>query len=230
MVVYVDLLIISTIVVNYIFIKLITLIFKEKINYIRLIISLILTVLMLLLFFLPYKVFFVIRYFMGIIIGIVAFGDKSIKNKIIKIAIYYMLNMAFIGTLVVFNIQSFMPFVISLIYIVALYIVQLYVVKISDKNIYKVLIDKDILKGYFDSGNNVSYNDIPVVFVNKKYFNDNYTYISTINISTVAGKSSLLLYKGPCIIINNTKYNVMYCFNDELEYDVILNNSMRGIL
>ena len=148
MVVYIDLLILSTVFVNYIFIKTIAIIFKEKLLIFRTMIALMLSVLMLLLYFIPYNIFFVIRYFMGIIIGIVAFKSKSIKTKIIKIAIFYILNMSFIGTLVVFNVKSIIPFIITLFYIVVLYIVQHYVTKLNEKNIYQYDDFKNLIDGY----------------------------------------------------------------------------------
>ena len=62
MIIYIDLLILSTILVNFVFIKTIALIFKEKLSMIRVSISLILSVLLLLLYFLPYQFYFFIRY------------------------------------------------------------------------------------------------------------------------------------------------------------------------
>ena len=92
MIIYIDLLILSTILVNFVFIKTIALIFKEKLSMIRVSISLILSVLLLLLYFLPYQFYFFIRYFMGIIIGMIAFQKSDIKQKLIKIVIFYLLN------------------------------------------------------------------------------------------------------------------------------------------
>lgn len=230
MVVYVDLLIISTIFVNYVFIKTIAVIFKEKLSILRVIFALILSVLMLLLYFIPYNVFFTIRYFMGILIGMLAFKTKSIKTKIIKIAIFYILNMSFIGTLVVFDVKSVIPFVISLFYIVILYIVQLYSSKIKDKYIYNIQIENDNLKGYYDTGNCACYKNIPIVFIKRKYFNDFYTYITKVKINTILGNEEINIYMGPKIILNNNEYEVLYGFVEDIEFDVILNNLMRGIL
>ena len=86
MIVYLDLVIISTIIVNYAFIKTISLIFKEKMNIIKIIVGLILSVLSLLLFILPSSIYN-LRYFVGIIIGIVSFKYDNIQNFIIKIAL-----------------------------------------------------------------------------------------------------------------------------------------------
>lgn len=229
MVVYIDLLILSTVFVNYIFIKTIAIIFKEKLLIFRTMIALMLSVLMLLLYFIPYNIFFVIRYFMGIIIGIVAFKSKSIKTKIIKIAIFYILNMSFIGTLVVFNVKSIIPFIITLFYIVVLYIVQHYVTKLNEKNIYNIKINNDKLEGYYDTGNTACYKNIPIVFIKRKYFNKNYKYIDKIHINTIIGNSEIYIYLGPKIIINNIEYEVFYGFVDNIEFDVILNIFMRGI-
>ena len=85
MIIYIDLLILSTILVNFVFIKTIALIFKEKLSIIRVLISLVLSVAMLLLYFLPYQFYFFIRYFMGIIIGMIAFKKSDVKQKSLKL-------------------------------------------------------------------------------------------------------------------------------------------------
>ena len=229
MIIYIDILILSTILVNYVFIKTISLIFNDKLSIIRTIIALFISVISLLLYLLPYKAYFIIRYFVGIIIGMVAFKDLDIKNKIIKIAIFYILNMSFIGTLVVFKITNLIPMVLSLLYIVILYIIQNYK-ETFNKLYFNVYINNNKYKGYLDSGNMCSYLSKPVVYINKKYFNNIYDFIGYQEINTIGTIIQIKVYSGPPLIINKKKYIVYYSFDDNLVYDVLLNNLMRGDL
>ena len=83
MIVYWDLLILSTIIVNYAFIRTIAMLLNDRLKVYRVILALIVSVLMLLLYFLPYKTYYAIRYIMGVLVGLIAFSNKSIKIKII---------------------------------------------------------------------------------------------------------------------------------------------------
>ena len=168
--------ILSTILVNFVFIKTIALIFKEKLSIIRVLISLVLSVAMLLLYFLPYQFYFFIRYFMGIIIGMIAFKKSDVKQKIIKIVIFYLLNMTFIGCLVVFEVKSILPLILTVVYVVVLYLVQNYkdLFKKENENLYYIKLNKQTLKGYLDTGNLATYQNIPIVFIKKIFLSNEF--------------------------------------------------------
>ena len=144
MIIYIDQIIVSDIIVNYFFIKLIKVIFKEKINIFRLITGLLLSVMSISLFFIPAKYIYNLRYFIGIIIGFIVFYNKNIKACIIQIAIYYLINLSFIGTLVIFNINNIILLVLSMLFILVLFIISNYKDKvIKDKKFeYNVRINK----------------------------------------------------------------------------------------
>lgn len=228
MIIYLDLLILSTILVNYLFIKTISVIYKEKLSLIRVIISLVLSVVSLLLYLLPYKIYFVIRYFIGIIIGMIVFKDNNKLNKLIKIIIFYLLNMAFIGTLVVFDIHSFIPMILSVIYIILLYIIQTYQKNIYTKQTIGIYINNVKYNAYLDTGNICCYNNRPVVFINKKHICNIYKELDEIKINTIGSDTYIKIYSGPNLIYNNIEYDVYYAFDDNLVYDVLLNNLMGG--
>lgn len=228
MIIYLDLLILSTILVNYLFIKTISIIYKEKLSLIRIIISLVLSVVSLLLYLIPYKVYFVIRYFIGIIIGMIAFKDNNKLNKLIKIIIFYFLNMAFVGTLVVFDIHSIIPMLLSVIYIILLYIIQTYQKNIYTKQSIGIYINNTKYNAYLDTGNICCYNNRPVVFINKKYICDIYKELDEIKINTIGSDTYIKIYSGPKLRYNNIEYDVYYAFDDNLVYDVLLNNLMGG--
>lgn len=228
MIIYIDLLILSTILVNFVFIKTIALIFKEKLSMIRVSISLILSVLLLLLYFLPYQFYFFIRYFMGIIIGMIAFQKSDIKQKMIKIVIFYLLNMTFIGCLVVFEVKSILPLILTVVYVVVLYLVQNYKdrFKKENENLYDVQLNKRTLKAYLDTGNLATYQNIPIVFIKKKFLNNAFILEGMTAIKSIFEEKKVPLYKGPTLEVKKKLYQVYYVFVDEIEYDIILNNSI----
>ena len=78
MIVYWDLLILSTIIVNYAFIRTIAMLLNDRLKVYRVILALIVSVLMLLFYFLPYKTYYAIRYIMGVLVGLIAFSNKSL--------------------------------------------------------------------------------------------------------------------------------------------------------
>ena len=229
MVIYLDLLILSTIVVNYLFIKTIAIIFHEKLSIIRVIISLVMSVLMLFLYLAPYQFYFIVRYFMGIIIGMIAFRKSDLKIKIIKIVIFYILNMMFIGCLVVFKVKNLLPLVLTIFFVIILYIVQSYQNVFSHtRYIYQVKLDKVTLKGYLDTGNLSTYQNKPIVFLKNKYFNQQFSYLNNISINGIFGQKMMDVYSGPTLYLNKKTYEVYYIFVNEINYDIILNNLMKG--
>lgn len=234
MIVYVDLIILATIVVNFAFIKTISYFAKEKLHPIRVILGLLISVLSLLLYFLPYKIYFSIRYLVGLIIGSIVFTSKDIKIKIIEIIIFYFLTMAFIGTLFVFKVKSIILMGVSLLYVIILYVIQNYQ-KVFTKNIVMIKIGNLKIRALFDSGNLSTYEGKPIVFVNKKYLTTDFTKIATINIQTIHESKNMDIYLGPSLIYKNgnadnfTSHFVFYAFIDNFDtlsnhnYDAILN-------
>ena len=228
MIIYIDLLILSTILVNFVFIKTIALIFKEKLSIIRVLISLVLSVAMLLLYFLPYQFYFFIRYFMGIIIGMIAFKKSDVKQKIIKIVIFYLLNMTFIGCLVVFEVKSILPLILTVVYVVVLYLVQNYkdLFKKENENLYYIKLNKQTLKGYLDTGNLATYQNLPIVFIKKIFLSNEFILEGVTTIQSIFEEKKVPLYKGPSLEVEKKLYQVYYVFVDEIDYDIILNNSI----
>lgn len=234
MIVYVDLIILATLVVNFAFIKTISFFAKEKLKPLRVIIGLLLSVASLLLYFLPYKVYFAIRYLVGLIIGWIVFTSKDVKIKIIEIIIFYFLTMAFIGTLFIFKVKSIVMMLVSLIYVIVLYIIQNYQ-KIFTKNIVYIQIGNKRLKALYDSGNLSTYDEKPIVFVNQKYLTTDFVKVATTAIQTIHEKKDIDIYVGPSFICRNNKKNsstkhfVFYAFIENFDqmshqnYDVIYN-------
>lgn len=225
MIVYIDQVITSNIVINYLFIKLITLMFKEKINILKMIIALIVSIISLGLFFVPSKYIYNLRYFVGIVIGAIAFIKKDYKTTIIQTVIYYLLNLSFIGTLVIFNIKNIVLLYISGLFICVLWIIESYknIIIKNRKYEYNVSINNVKIKAYLDSGNKTYCDGIPVVFIKKKYQSNMYKYYKEICVNTIKGTEHINVYKGPPLIKGKNKYIVYYAFVESLEKDLILN-------
>ena len=126
----------------------------------------------------------------------------------------YLINLSFIGTLVIFNINNIILLVLSMLFILVLFIISNYKDKvIKDKKFeYNVRINKLKLIGYLDTGNQVYCDFIPVVFVNKKYFSSDFTLYKKILVKTVLKEEEIDIYKGPLLTLNKKGYFVYYSF------------------
>ena len=174
-VVYLDLVILSTLMINYLFIKAISIFLKKRLTFIRMFFALLISVGSLLLFLVPLKYIYNLRYFIGIVIGAVAFKGK--ENKLLSISILYLLNLCFVGTLVVFRIDNYTLLFISSLLVILIYSIQFMMKKmINNKSLeYNVLICDKSYVGYLDSGNKARYQGKPIIFINKNYYNDSFT-------------------------------------------------------
>ena len=163
---------------------------------------------------------------MGVLIGLIAFSNKSIKIKIIEIVLFYLLTMTFIGTLFVFKIKSIILMIISLIYVICLYIIQGYAKHF--KNIYSLRIENKKINGLYDTGNNTNYLNVPIVYLSQSLYNELFLYVTDIEISTVNNISKISIYQGPKIVIDKKSLNVYYAFCniDTKEYQAILPNNI----
>ncbi|MCM1261005.1 MAG: sigma-E processing peptidase SpoIIGA [Prevotella sp.] len=228
MIVYLDLLILSTVVVNWAFIKTIAFFFKEKLSLIRLLLALALSVGLLFLYLLPYRTYFALRYIAGIFIGIVAFHPGNVKVKIIEIVLFYFLTMAFIGTLFVFQVKSVILMLVSLVYVIVLYIIQNYQ-KFFQKEQHlqmDIQIGTHHMKGYYDTGNTSYYYEMPIVYVNQTYQDCQFKKIDCLAIQTIDGNSQIDIYRGPLLQTKNQSYVVAYAFVKQMEYQVILHRDI----
>ena len=207
MVVYLDLVILSTIVVNTLIVMGIECIFNSRVSILRIIISNLLSVVFLCLYILPIGKFIFIRYFVGILIGMISFNKCKTQNKIIKISLYYLFNISLVGVLIcLFMVISF-----------------------RNKNEYVVLLDKKSLNALYDSGNYTYYEGIPVVYLDKKYLNSSYMLVDKIVVEVISGKSIVNIYKGPSLKINNKEYCCYYAFSSLNGFDVILHKDIGGV-
>lgn len=225
MIIYLDQIIISDILVNYIFIKLIKVLFKEKENVLRTILGLMFSVLSLSLYFFFFKYLNILRYFVGIIIGLIVFLKKDIKICIIQIVLYYLLNFSFVGTLVIFNANNTILLVFCVLFIMSLWIVQNYKnIYIKEKTYeYNVRVGNKKILAFLDSGNNSYFEGIPIVYLKDKYKTSEFNIYKSTYIKGLNSIEMFDIYKGPLLLINNKEYYVYYIFIKSLEKEMILN-------
>ena len=228
-VVYLDLVIISTILVNYLFIVSIGYLIGERTSFIRISLGLLISVVSLFLYLVPIKYIYNLRYFIGLLIGIVSY--KKGKNKVLGITFMYLINLGFIGSLVVFKITS-----VILLMVVAVLIVLMHAIihftkpVIKPKSLtYNVLIEKVKLCGFLDTGNNSSYKGLPLIYINEAYKTKVFSFIGRCKISVVTGDELIDIYMGPKIFVKNKSYKVYYVFSNNISSDVILNINMEGL-
>lgn len=225
MVVYLDLVILSTILVNTLIIMGIECIFNSSISIIRIVISNILSVGFLCLYILPIGKFIFIRYFVGILIGMISFNKCRVQNKIIKISLYYLFNISLVGVLEIFNIKNMGLLIISTIFIICLFMV----ISFRNKDEFVVKLNNKYLNALYDSGNYTFYEGIPVVYLDIKYLNKSYKMVDKIVVEVISGKSIIDIYKGPSLKINNKEYCCYYAFSSLNGIDVILHKDIGGV-
>ena len=230
MVVYLDLVIGSTVLVNFAFLKSIATIFHEKIHHRRMFSAILLSVVSLFLFLVPAPFFYGFRYLIGLPIAWIAFPNTGLKQKIMKVVVFYLLNMAFIGTLVVFSIRNIWWMVVALCYIIVLWVLENYKIWgiLENSTICTVYIDKQVLKGFIDTGNQSYYFGIPVVYIKEKYRTDQYHKIGVTEIQVIGSRKTIAIFQGPLLKMGRQTYIVYYSFQSDLAYDVILNQELKG--
>lgn len=227
MILYLDLVIASTLIVNYSLIKTIKLIFQEKKNILKMGLALFLSVLSIGFFFVSDPLILLLRYGFGILISIVAFDLKNKKSACIKTTIFYLMNFAFIGTLVIFKIYNSWVMLLALFYVVMLIIIDSYKKIVINNNqfVYNVNIkgEHHNLRGFLDTGNQSLFDGVPIVFIDQKYFNDSFRYLAFTILHTINNQVKVNIYQGGDLMIDNKPYEVYYVFTNLNEYDLLLN-------
>lgn len=225
MVVYLDLVILSTVLVNTLMIMGIECILNGKLSIIRVILSNLVLVLSLSLYLINIKELIFIRYLIGILIGYISFNKCNIKNKIIKIVVYYLFNISLVGILEIFEIRNLGLLILSVIFIICLGMI----ISFHNKNELVVNVNNLSLNALYDSGNYSFYKGVPVVYLDYKYFNNSFVFVDKLVVNTISSKTLINIYNGPVFKINNKVFDVYYAFSDIKNFDIILHKDLGGI-
>lgn len=228
MIIYLDLLIGTTFLVNYSFIKTISITFKNKINVRRILMSSFIATISLLFFIIPISFVWQLRHLYGIIIGLIAFNDKSKINRLIKITTFYLLNYAFIGTLAVFNIKNSWLLLVVLFYLLVLYMIERFSI-IYKKMKINCTLDKQKLVALIDTGNQCYYQGLPVTFIDNEYKTGEFILIGEMLTKSVYGEVLVDVYIGPKLIILGEEKDTYFAFMNIDGFDLIVNQEIGGI-
>lgn len=234
MIIYLDILIMLNFVINYCFIKLIYILFNEKVNKIRIILSSIFSIILLFSFLFDYIIFNIIKIVGGIFLIFIAFKYTNKKRFVIMTCLYYILQFSFIGVLSIFNVKgcSVLIFLLLICLIVLIYSKKN---TIYNNKTYKIVVcfnDNTItLDGFLDTGNLACCNEYPIVFIDKKYYNSDLKVFNVSTIKTVNGNKIVNCYKPKSfyIIDNNKKISkdVLISFSSfDNNISCLLNNLM----
>lgn len=176
MIIYIDIIIILNSLLNFIFLYVIEKIFADKINGIRLVISSLVGSLFIFGYLFNYYLYLLLKLFGGVVIVLIGLKLITLPKQIIKISLFYTINFAFVGFLSSFNITKPLLLFLGLTVILGLVIIESNrkYFQYINSNKYKVCIElngkKIFMSGYVDSGNLCHYNEVPVIFINKKYY------------------------------------------------------------
>ncbi len=175
MIVYLDLIMLSNFIIEFLFLYILEKVYEEKVNYFRMIIASLVGSFLLLLFFLNYIFFTIFKIIGGILIVMIAISSVSKSKQVIKISSFYALNFAFVGFLKSFNINKWYLLILSVVVVLGIFILEVnkrYFIFIKRCN-YNVIVDfngiKIKAKGFLDTGNECFFKETPVVFLNDKY-------------------------------------------------------------
>lgn len=228
MIVYIDLLIISTFLISYFFLTTISIVCKSPRNILLLLIGSLISCLSILLFFLPWKSFFFIRYFIGIIIVLISLPFVNLKQKIIEIVLFYLMHLIFIGFLQIVKLDDFKVIEFSLGIIITILLIMMVNIqksKNTDDLIYIKLEGKYFLS-LMDNGNMATFNNVPIIFIPSYLKKEKYKLVGVTMISTISKNDYHEVYSGPKIKVFSKKYKVYYIFSSVLENEIILNRRM----
>lgn len=227
MIVYLDLVLISNLIVDYAFLKTIALIYKEKIKWYRIILALIIGTISVWLFILPIKYLYNLRYIIGIFMGLIAYNTPKPMKKFLMVISFYIINLFFIGSLAIFKITNMWFLFVTMLYtIIVITLEKVIYRKLKIKYEYLIKILNNEVYAILDTGNHCEYRGKPVVFIDYKFLDGNYHHLGIKILKTINHQELIEIYTGPKILFEGVEYEVLYSFSEIEDYDVILNSVM----
>ena len=231
MIIYLDVIIFLNFIINYCFMQLIYILFHEKENIIRIILSSLISVMLLLSFLLNHHIYNFIKIIGGIILILFAFKYTTKKRFIINVCLFYLLQYSFIGILSIFNITG--CFCLLILLVVCLIVVIIFnknQFEYKNYNIELKINNKQIkMIGFLDTGNVASYWNKPIIFLDKKFYNKDFKVYTIINIKTINGIEYINCYRPEYFYINDNKISkdVLIAFT---KFDNDINCLLNGLL
>ena len=238
MVVYLDLLFLFNCFINIIFLVVIDLIYKSKIKVCKIMLGGIIGGLIVVVALFDLILYHFMKIVGGIIIAYVGLERCKGKRKIIKYSSFYTLNLASVGLVEAFGVNNHMLVFLALAPIIVIYFIE------SNKNLviftnklkYNIIVNfkNNVLKleGYLDTGNFSEYNNLPIIYIDDKYYIKELDKepFSLVQIATVNTISFLKAYRpSKCILYKNkeiTEIDVLVVFCKIEMHECLLNVKM----
>jgi len=235
MIVYLDLLFLFNFLINAIFIYVIEIIYHEKISLKRIMIGGFIGGILILGFLFDYYLYYLLKILGGVMVGLIGFKGNNIFKMIIKITSFYILNFASVGFISSFNITEWYLFIFSIGAIIIIFFIENNKKPIIFINSLKYNISVSFnkkrlnLEGYLDTGNFSKCDDLPIIYLSKKY-QSNYSVYKLVNINTINGITFSNSYKPTSFTIEMGKVkqekDVLVVFTDLKNFDCLLNTEL----
>lgn len=232
MIVYVDLLFIFNFVINCLFLYLLELTYHEKISRLRILCGGFVGGLLILAFLTDYVFYILCKIFGGALVTLVGVKKRSLIQTLMKMASFYLINYASVGMVGSFRINKWYLLTAAFSALVLL----LFFVNNKKASIFvnslkyniSVTFNKTIIKtnGYLDTGNFSRTDDMPIIFMAKKYRPSD-CYYKSVALHTISGLTLCKVFKPTsfAVEINNAYviYDVLIAFSDLPGFDCLLN-------
>lgn len=234
MIIYLDLIFLFNFILNLIFLIIIEIIYKAKLKMLKIILGAAVGGGIVILSLFDYYLANILKIGGGVLIGIIGLENLSRKYNMIKYSSFYILNLASVGLINAFGINTHLLLYLSLAAIIIIYFFE------SNKNLviftnslkYNIIVNfkKTSLKlrAYLDTGNFSEANNLPIIYISNKYYetlSSDANYLVEIN--TVNSKTFQIAYKPKtCFIEKNKKLimvSVLVVFCDLENFDCLLN-------
>lgn len=233
MVLYVDVILFMNFAINYCFLELIYILFNEKIKIMRIIISSLLSLTLLFAFFTNHYVYNIVKIGGGFIIILIGIKFVNKFKYIVMVSLYYILEFAFIGILQSFNIKG----IVGLLFLFIICVLMLIYSKrknIFRSKTYKIIIEMEKLRveieGFLDTGNTATYKNIPIIFIDNKYFKESFKVYNQVLVSTVNSMKYINCYKPNKVFIYESNKKIekecLIAFCNLENTECLLNNLM----
>lgn len=236
---YIEVIVLINILIHISFIRLSNFVMRRKNNWITIVLSCLLDGIYVVLYLLmPEHVEF-LKYLMILILSILPFIGRSLTTTLFNTIIYLMFNFilgGFSGLMIKIINHSLVVIICLIVINLAFGFYSIYRrFHINDKkNLYDIIIiDSNktfYMKGFYDTGNMlVTDNNIPIIFLNKKYKIGK--YYKKITINTISGSNEIELFKIDCLRIKiNEKYikKDVYISYSDISWDVLFGSDLLG--
>lgn len=243
MIIYIDLVFLLNIILDFILLMSVSVLLTRNTRVKRILLGSIIGGLSTLLLFINTNSFisFILKIILGLLMVLVTFGYHSIKYTFNNLFYLYTLSFSVGGVMYLLMDKAYYNYfvlIIGFIIVLYLYIKMIKRYQVSYTNYYKVKI---IIKGklydvvgYLDTGNNLVYNNKPVIILDKKikYSLEDIIYVPYTSLNN---NSVLKCLKTDKVIINNHVFKnyLVGLSNRKINIDginCILHSKMKGMI